>query len=281
MLNPRANRTAVPRMVSAAAALAFLSISVPIAGFQAFAQTFSTLSGSVVDPQNRPVPGVTLTLSNVQNESKYEIHADGSGQFEFVGLPAADYVLEAALPGFETFRGSVAVAGSHVRQNITLQVGTVSEEIIVAGDSEEITVAGDADRSGGSAVAGQDQRRLQRILEACNASTDPSASLTGGNVRPPRKVKDVSPRYPDHLRYAGVGGVVKLDTRIGTDGSVRDVKVVDTGTQQELVAAAVDAVNQWQFEATLLNCVPVEVTMSVSIRFVAAPPPPPPSPAHQ
>jgi TonB family protein len=59
---------------------------------------------------------------------------------------------------------------------------------------------------------------------------------------------------------------VLLDARIGEDGSVREVKVVNS-PNADLASAAVDAVRQWQFSSTLLNCVPVEVAMKVTINF--------------
>jgi hypothetical protein len=35
----------------------------------------------------------------------------------------------------------------------------------------------------------------------------------------------------------------------------------------ELAPSAIDAVRQWEFDSTLLNCVPIEVQMNVSISF--------------
>ena len=70
---------------------------------------------------------------------------------------------------------------------------------------------------------------------------------------------------------AGVGGTVSLKARIGTDGRIAEVMPVTNQTiDPGLVTAAIDAVNQWEFTATLLNCVPVEVDMTVSVRFAPA-----------
>jgi TonB family protein len=82
----------------------------------------------------------------------------------------------------------------------------------------------------------------------------------GGNLRPPRKIKDVAPGYP------GVSGNVQLMATIGTDGSVTDVRVVKAD-RPGLVPSAIDAVRQWEFTSTLLNCIPIEVQMNVSISF--------------
>jgi outer membrane biosynthesis protein TonB len=82
----------------------------------------------------------------------------------------------------------------------------------------------------------------------------------GGNIRAPRKVKDVRPGYP------GLDGDAQLTATIGVDGSVVDTQVVSADTPQ-LAAAAIDAVRQWKFTSTLLNCVPIEVHMNVSVSF--------------
>jgi hypothetical protein len=48
----------------------------------------------------------------------------------------------------------------------------------------------------------------------------------------------------------------------------------------ELVHAAIAAVRDWRYTQTLLNCQPIEVTMTVTTNFreMKAPPPPPPPP---
>jgi outer membrane biosynthesis protein TonB len=47
---------------------------------------------------------------------------------------------------------------------------------------------------------------------------------------------------------------------------VANVQVVDAA-HPDLGIAAMDAVRQWQFDSTLLNCVPVDVKMNVRITF--------------
>ena len=72
------------------------------------------------------------------------------------------------------------------------------------------------------------------------------------------------------LKATGIGGVVTLDAQIGTDGSVRDLKVL-TSSNAELESAAIDAVRRWEFTPTYLNCTPVEVRMQVTVNFVVKP----------
>ena len=93
----------------------------------------------------------------------------------------------------------------------------------------------------------------------------PAPLHVGGVVRPPQKVRHVAPTYPPIAQAARVSGVVILDALIGEDGSVRDAKVMRSVPL--LDAAAVEAVRQWRFTPTLLNGVPVQVIMTVTVRF--------------
>ena len=87
----------------------------------------------------------------------------------------------------------------------------------------------------------------------------------GGIVRAPQKLHHVAPEYPAIARAARVSGIVILEALIAEDGSVRDVKVIKSIPL--LDAAAVEAVRQWRFTPTLLNGVPVQVIMSVTVAF--------------
>ncbi len=76
--------------------------------------------------------------------------------------------------------------------------------------------------------------------------------------------------YPEALRAAGIGGTVTMDAVVGTDGIVREVKHLK-GPHPDLEAAAAEAVRQWQFSGTLLNCEPIDVEMSVTVAFRVEP----------
>ncbi len=76
---------------------------------------------------------------------------------------------------------------------------------------------------------------------------------------------------PIALATPALGGQVKLRATIAVDGTVRDVQVVKS-ISPEIDNAAMDAVRQWLFDGTLLNCQPVEVTMNVSLDFAASQP---------
>jgi len=79
----------------------------------------------------------------------------------------------------------------------------------------------------------------------------------------------VNPSYPSSARDARIQGVVILHAVIDVDGFMRDVQVLRT-PDSNLAGAAADAVSQWRFDATRLNCVPVETGATVTVNFQLA-----------
>ena len=87
----------------------------------------------------------------------------------------------------------------------------------------------------------------------------------GGKVKPPDRIVYVRPDYPPIAISARVSGTVIIEAIIGTDGEVRDAKVIRSIPL--LDDAALKAVRQWRYTPTLLNGVPVAVIMTVSVTF--------------
>ena len=106
-----------------------------------------------------------------------------------------------------------------------------------------------------------------RDLPISERLTNDGALRVGGNIRTPRKVKDVRPLYPQEARDAGVQGVVIIEMRVDADGRVGSARVLRSIPL--LDQAALDAVQQWEFEPTLLNGAPIAVVMTVTVQFTA------------
>jgi periplasmic protein TonB len=98
-----------------------------------------------------------------------------------------------------------------------------------------------------------------------DAPPPPQAVRVGGQIKEPKKLKNVPPVYPDIAKQARVQGVVILECTISPQGKVTDVKVL-RGIPL-LDQAAIDAVKQWVYTPTLLNGVPVPVIMTVTVNF--------------
>jgi TonB family protein len=269
MLDDRISRNSMHPVVRVAAIGPLLALTVLLAGVTVFAQSFATLSGSIIDPTNRVLTDTTLVLTNVQTRAKYEVHSDSTGRFEFVGLPAGQYNLEAIRPGFATFKGELTISGQRLQKDIALQVGSIQETLTVRARNPARAIR---NQQGASAAPPSpplpSTTPLARPGRLRSAADNCTPTAAGGNLVPPKKLVDVKPIYPDELAQARVEGVVVLDTHIQPDGTVGEVAVTSS-THPALDAAAIDAVRQWVFTSTLLNCEPIEVKMNVNVAFRA------------
>jgi len=199
------------------------------------------LVGSIYDATGGVMPGVDVTLQDAQ-QGTWTATTNARGRFEFPSVAPGNYVLEAKLAGFRTLRQDIALrtAGDWDRA-ITLQVGELSEKIIVS---------------------------AERVAAPTGASQAPPAPLrVGGNIRAPRRLHHVEPVYPASMREAGREGVVTVEAVIDAEGSVASARVLSADVHPDFAIAAVDAVRQWKYDPTLLNGVPVEVRMTVSVEF--------------
>jgi TonB family protein len=254
MLNARLNRDPMTRSASLAAAVLLVAVTVLVAGFGASAQsTFAAVSGSIVDPNGRPISGATLTLSNAQSQSKYEIKSNPDGHYEFVGLPAGNYTLLFEFMGFAMLkREGIALSGQPFQVNAVMQVGSIMETITV---SDKV-------------IPRPSETNIVRERPRIAPQPDPCASSQlGGCLRAPVKVKDVKPVYPAGAN-AGTGSLVVLEGRIGADGFVTGLQVV-SADDQSFANAALDAVNAWEFLPTHLDGQPIETRMKVLVNFVS------------
>jgi len=78
-------------------------------------------------------------------------------------------------------------------------------------------------------------------------------------------IHDVTPQYPPEAGRARIEGTVVLLAVIGTDGSVKDVRL-ESGLPL-LAQAAIDAVKQWRYKPYTVNGEPVEVDSQITINF--------------
>jgi TonB family protein len=109
-------------------------------------------------------------------------------------------------------------------------------------------------------------------LLACLGAPEPApeprtaARPVGGEIKEPRKTRNVAPRYPDSAKADRVSGVVVLEATISVTGCIRELRVV-SGVDLRLDLSALRAVAAWQYTPTLLDGIPTPVIMTVTINF--------------
>lgn len=104
----------------------------------------------------------------------------------------------------------------------------------------------------------------RQVWEALSTAP-PMRIRIGGSVAAAKITHRVNPEYPSEARDRRIAGSVVLHVIIGKDGKVR--KVDSISGPPELLQAAIDAVQQWIYQPTLLNNSPVEVDTQVSVNF--------------
>ena len=243
MLNHRLDRQAPSRRIVAILGVALLIVALPIAAVRARQAGPAPLSGTIYDVTGGVMPGVDVTLTDA-NEISSVVPTNASGRFEFAPVGPGKYVLEVAVPGFRTLRQEFELRNSRDWDRaVTLQVGDLRETVMVRAS----------------------RAALPQNVKSSGAPPQPLR--VGGNIRAPRKVRDVRPTYPAAMRAAGLTGVVPVEAIIGVDGTVTSVRVLSAQVHPDFAIAAVDAVRGWRFTPTLLNGEPVEVVMTVSVGF--------------
>ncbi|MBE3098156.1 MAG: M56 family metallopeptidase [Planctomycetes bacterium] len=166
----------------------------------------------------------------------------------------------------------LGVAGTVLLRITVDATGSVSEASVLKGDSALWGAATDAVRQWRFQVP-QTVPYVTVVavsvvpLESASAPTQKRVRV-GGTIRPPVKVKDTRPVYPDDARQAGVQGVVILEATIDPSGIVIDARVLRS--IPPLDAAAIDAVMQWRFEPKP-EYPPLLMTVTVNFKLDAGP----------
>jgi protein TonB len=93
-----------------------------------------------------------------------------------------------------------------------------------------------------------------------------SRTKVGGQVQEAKIIARPNPVYPPLARQARIQGKVQLHAIIDKDGRVGELQVVSG--HPLLVKAALDAVQNWRYQPTVLNGEPVEVDTTIDVNFV-------------
>ena len=73
-----------------------------------------TMTGAVTDPSGAVIPGVTVTITNVENGTSRSMLTNETGVYRAVSLQPGTYNVTADLPGFSTGQ----------RRNVAVNVGS-------------------------------------------------------------------------------------------------------------------------------------------------------------
>ena len=96
-----------------------------------------SMVGTVVDSSGQVVPGAQVTVRNVNQNTTTTLTTDATGVYTAPFLVPGAYEVSVGLQGFKTWarRGIVLQVNDRLRIDATLEVGTVTEETTVIGES--------------------------------------------------------------------------------------------------------------------------------------------------
>jgi hypothetical protein len=207
----------------------------------AFAQeTRGSIAGRVSDSGGAVLPGVTVTVMNVETNSTNVIVTNDAGQYNALFLQPGTYSVSAELSGFrKSVNPKVPVrVGDKVVLDFTLEPGGITEEVKVVADRPTL--------DHGSATMGQviDSKLISEIPLGDGTSYGLARLAGGGTFE--RSYALQRPMDNDNLRGFAVAGTMNSEFTI--DGSSNVVSQARAGIQPPA-----DAVQEFKVETAVYD----------------------------
>ena len=103
-----------------------------------------TISGTVRDETGAVIPGVTVTVTNLETGNRRTVVTGDQGRFQAPNLAVGNYELEARKEGFraEIRRGIQLTVGRQAAVNFELAVGVVTQTVEVTGEAPLVEMTG-------------------------------------------------------------------------------------------------------------------------------------------
>jgi hypothetical protein len=149
-------------------ALAFL-VSVFLGTERSLAQvTTGTIYGVVADESQGVLPGVTVTVTNVETGVARTIVTDHEGRYRAPSLGLGEYEIQAELAGFQSAvrRGVALTVGREAEVNFELALGQLSDQIEVTSEAPQV------DTSSSQLAALVDQQQIRDLPLNARSYTD-------------------------------------------------------------------------------------------------------------
>src|SRR5262245_45115652 len=195
-----------------------------------------TIKGTVLDPTGAVVPGATVTAINIATGVETRRETTAAGLYVIAPLPAGAYKLTAASAGFRTVVQEQIVldALSAVEMNLTLEVGSTTESITVAGAAPELNTA--------------DARMGQSVRNEMYTALP--LSMGNGNPRNPSAFIYTMPG----VQEGGTFGFINGGQSFSKDVYIEGLPITDAVRQGESralqFAVSVESVEQFQVETS-------------------------------
>jgi hypothetical protein len=129
----------------------------------------SEIAGSVTDATGAAIPGATVTLDQLTGAPSGNARADASGQFKITAVPAGNYELRIAAPGFQSASGQIELQAK--------DLATVAPVLSVGSQSQTVEVSAAAGTALTTAPRAQDSKASEeRMVSASKIGILPLAA---------------------------------------------------------------------------------------------------------
>ena len=195
-----------------------------------------SIQGTVLDTSNAAVPGATVTATHVATGIATTRQTTNAGVYALTPLPPGEYRLTVSLDGFQTFvrEGLIVDALSVVGLNVVLQVGAITQEVLVIATSPQLATA---DARLGQTIRNEVYTALPLVLN------------TGG-PRDPTAFMFLMPGVQSIGRWGNVMGGQDFTTDMYVEGIPITNAVVQGEGRNLSFGISVDAVDQFQVETS-------------------------------
>ncbi len=195
-----------------------------------------SIQGTVLDTSGAPVPGATVTATNVATGIQTVRQTTQAGVFALTPLQPGEYRVTVSLDGFQTFarNGVIVDALSVVGLNATLQIGNITQEVVVTAEAPPLATA--------------DARLGQTIRNEVYTAL-PLVMNTGG-PRDPTAFMFLMPGVQSIGRWGNVMGGQDFTTDMYVEGIPITNAVVQGEGRNLSFGISVEAIDQFQVETS-------------------------------
>ena len=106
-----------------------LAISLGLARAQS---NYASVSGSVLDPEHRPIPGTHVHITARETGAQRDVVSNATGLYEISGLQPGSYTLTVDSTGFRQAMEAITLeVGQQATLDVQLQLGTEAQTVTV------------------------------------------------------------------------------------------------------------------------------------------------------
>ena len=199
--------------------------------------TTGAITGVATDETKSILPGVTITVTNVETGIARTVVTDARGAYRVTDLAPGSYEVQGALSVQSTVhKGILLTVGREAAVDLSLRIGSVTEEVVVSGDAPLVDVRGQSGPGRGQQVDQRPAAQRPRRHRADGAADGHGATRIGG--------KD---EEGSGIRYS-VGGMRPNTNVMLLDGVALETAsgYTPTGSSQNFLGA--EAVREFKVE---------------------------------